>query len=289
MTIPIQRPASIAALVCAIFMASCAEPPRTVLVGLLESRRLSAEMLAQFEKGLEAGNRAVMADTDEVSAAAVREVRQATQTLQSDSKTLADILTRLDYSAERTALQEFSSRLEELNALDREILDLAALDTNIKAQKLSFGTAQEAATRFTTALEPLRSGHDAPAHAIASDAVAAMRAIQTLEAPHIAEPQDAVMDRIEQQMRIEEATVRKSLAALSTMANGLAAARKASQEFDAFMGTHAEILKLSRHNSNVRSLALSLGKKRALAAACEERLVALQQMLANRDISSATR
>jgi len=39
---------------------------------------------------------------------------------------------------------------------------------------------------------------------------------------------------------------------------------------------------LSRRNSNVRSLALSLGQKRTLTARCEETLGALQDALAKR-------
>jgi len=97
------------------------------------------------------------------------------------------------------------------------------------------------------------------------------------------------MDRIEARMRMEEAMVRKSLATLSNTADGRPAAQRALQEFETFMGFHAEILKLSRHNSNVRSLALSLGRKRTLAATCEERLRALQQLLAKRDLSFGVR
>lgn len=49
-----------------------------------------------------------------------------------------------------------------------------------------------------------------------------------------------------------------------------------------FMGINAEIIVLSRRNSDVRSLALSLGQKRTLAARCEETLQALQDALAKR-------
>src|SRR5678815_2291542 len=96
-----------------ILVASCAEPPRTVMEGLLESRRLSAEMLAQFEKTLEASNRAVMADTDDASAAAVQDTQQATQAVQTESTALAGILTKLAYGPETATLQEFSTRFED--------------------------------------------------------------------------------------------------------------------------------------------------------------------------------
>ena len=49
-----------------------------------------------------------------------------------------------------------------------------------------------------------------------------------------------------------------------------------------FMAVNAEIVVLSRRNSNVRSLALSLGQKRMLTAQCEETLRALQEALTKR-------
>lgn len=287
---PYSRKAAVVVLLATVAVAgSCAEPQQTVLERLLESRRLSAEMLVQLEKTLEAGNRAVMADTDAGSAAAAGDARQATASVQSDAKALAALLTALDYQPETSTLSEFSTRFEALNALNREILDLAALDTNLKAQRLSFGQAQDAATQFTAALEPIRSGNNAMTHAMASDAVAALREIQTLEAPHIAAAEEGVMDRIEVRMRSEEAVVRKNVSSLSSVAGGQAAARAASQAFEAFMSHHAEILRLSRRNSNVKSLALSLGRKRTLAAQCEESLRSLQEALDKREISPAVR
>ena len=199
------------------------------------------------------------------------------------------MLAKLDYQPERSALQEFSARFVELNALNREISSEAALDTNIKAQQLSFGSAQDAANRMAAALTRIRSGGNAQAHAMAGEALAAVREIQVLEAPHIAAAQDAAMDHLEQQMRTEEALVRKNLAALAGTASSRPAAMEASREFEAFMKVHSNILQLSRRNSNVRSLALTLGKRHTLAAQCEERLRSIQQVLEKRDLSPSTR
>lgn len=283
------RVVALGAVVSCLLAMACFQSPQTVLERLLDSRRLSAEMLVQFEKTLEAGNRAVLADTDQASATAARDVDQATQALRSDAKVLADDLAALDYQPEISLLQEFSEKLDEANTTSREILRLAALDTNVKAQKLSSGASQDAAARFAAALEPIRSGKDARTHAIASDAVAALREIQVLQTPHIAEAQDAVMDRLEVSMREEESTVRRSLAELGASAETRAASREASQAFDNFLEQHVQILELSRRNTNVKSLALSLGQERTLAAQCEERLRALQQALEQRDISGGHR
>ena len=52
------------------------------------------------------------------------------------------------------------------------------------------------------------------------------------------------------------------------------------------MMLNTELVSLSRRNTNVRSLALSLGQRRTLTAACEESLQALQDALAKRGLSA---
>ncbi len=47
-----------------------------------------------------------------------------------------------------------------------------------------------------------------------------------------------------------------------------------------------EIVTLSRRNSNVRSLALSLGRKRTVTAECADDLRALEQALAKHEFSA---
>ena len=54
----------------------------------------------------------------------------------------------------------------------------------------------------------------------------------------------------------------------------------ASSALDRFMGLNAQIVALSRRNTNVRSLALSLDQKRKLIEPCEETLRALRDALA---------
>ena len=49
---------------------------------------------------------------------------------------------------------------------------------------------------------------------------------------------------------------------------------------------NAQLIALSRRNTNVRSLALSLGQKRMLTATCEDSLRALQDALGKRGFSA---
>jgi len=272
--------------------AGCIETPETVLQRLGESRRLAGDLHVQFTKSDDASNRAVMADTDEASTAFARESEQAMQAVQKDVDTLGPILQGLDYSNEAASLAEFNKRFAEYRALERTILGLAVENTNLKAQRISFGGAQEAADAFRDSLArvaPVDSAKDAwRTKALASTAVAAVREIQILQAPHIAEPDDAAMTRIEKQMAGAEAEARGALATLGSVANPASRAplEAAGSALDRFVSLNAQIVALSRRNTNVRSLALALGQKRTLAAACDERLTALQDALAKREFTA---
>jgi hypothetical protein len=96
------------------------------------------------------------------------------------------------------------------------------------------------------------------------------------------------MTRLEERMVAAEATARSSLKVLSGLV--LPASRPqlaaATAAFDQFMGFNTQIIGLSRRNSNVRSLALSLGEKRTLTAACEDSLRALQDALGKRGFTA---
>ena len=56
-----------------------------------------------------------------------------------------------------------------------------------------------------------------------------------------------------------------------------------------FQAIHAEIVALSRRNTNIRSLALSLGQKRKMTAQCQEVLAALQKTVQQSLAYKATR
>jgi len=275
------------ALVLAGAAGGCLNPPVTVFQQLSEARRLTADLLVQFIKAGDAANRAVMADTDDTSAAFAREATQATLAAQRDVDALKPLLVDLDYSNETRLLEEFTQRFAEYRGLDRNIIDLAVENTNLKAQRLSFGPARDAANEFRNALEPI-SPTDAAnmwrVKALVASAVANVREIEVLQAPHIAAADEAAMTRLEQRMAGEESEARRAVEDLTRLV-GLAARPQlaiAVAALDKFAGINTQIVSLSRRNSNVRSLALSLGQKRNLTAACEDSLRALEDALSKR-------
>ena len=266
----------------------------TVFERRFEARHLVADLLVQFTKGADASNRAVMADTDEKSLLFTREAEQATEAVQKDIGTLGPILQELSYADETRLLEAFVSRFAEYRALDRRILDLAVENSNLKAQRLSFGPAQEAADAFRDAVESVVSSAAANdtwhVQALVAMAVTTVREIQVLQAPHIADADEAVMTRMEKRMATSETGARKALETLTRLVPPASRPRltAASAALDRFMELNGQIIALSRRNTNVRALALSLDQKRTITVACEDSLRTLHDALAKRG-SIATR
>jgi hypothetical protein len=267
-----------------LVVAGCHGVPDVAFTDLTEARRLTADLRVQFAMAADASNRSVMADTDEQSVAFAHEAGQATQTVSADVAALAPRLQNLGYPNEVRFLQEFTKHFGEYLALDHNVLELAVENTNLKAQRLSFGPERDAADAFRDALEPLgaRAKDHCRVDSLVAKAVLAVRDIQVLQAPHIAESDDAAMTRIETQMNVLEASAGDALKQLSGLVEPAAQAKvtEATTSLARFKDLSDQIVKLSRRNSNVRSLALSLREKPVLTAACDDSLRSLADALA---------
>jgi hypothetical protein len=261
----------------------------TALEHLSQARQLSADLYVHFIAADDAANRAVMADTDQPSVAYAHESEQAVQAVESDVRTLRPLLQALGYSDEGRQLDAFDSQFAKYRSVNQTILELAVENTNLKAQRLSFDAAQEAADAFSTALGAVEAREPADAwhlKALAATAIASVRELQALEAPHIAEPDNAVMAQLEQRMSHAETTTRNAVREMSGLArvSSQSQVTKATSAFDRFMTIHRDILSLSHRNTNVRSLALSLNEKPPLRQSCEEGLRVLRAALAKRGV-----
>jgi len=279
---------AVVGLVVASTTSGCSR--ESALRQLAQARSLSADLLVQFTKGSDAANRAVMADTDDASVTLAREAEQAAQGVQRDADALKPLLINLGYTQESGLLEEFGRRFDEYRRLDSTILALAVENTNVKAQRLSFEAAQDSADAFRAAVEALVPSSDTPGQwrtrALAMTALADVREIQVLQARHIAQADDAAMTRLEERMATAERGVRDALDALTSAVPQASASRivAAKASFDAFVKVNSDIVPLSRRNSNVRSLALTLNEKGKLTNACEATLRDLRDALANRTI-----
>lgn len=96
------------------------------------------------------------------------------------------------------------------------------------------------------------------------------------------------MTRMEAAMAAAEAAVRTTLGTLESLVDTASRVRldAAVAAFDRFIAINAEIVALSRRNTNVRSLALSLSQKRLVTAACDDSLSALDDAVGRRGFTA---
>jgi hypothetical protein len=202
---------------------------------------------------------------------------------------LEELLTSSGSPAERDLLSQFSQAFTQFQRIDKELLDLAVKNTNLKASSLTFGPAAAALKEVDAALARLPTD-DVNALRLADNARIAALRLQALLPPHIAEESDQKMDEMETQMAKEDQEVRRSLDELAALP-GLAGnpdLKTAAASYAQFNETRAQILKLSRENTNVRSLTISLTQKRKVMSLCQDILAALQQAIQSEPIAGAT-
>jgi methyl-accepting chemotaxis protein len=275
-------------------MGGCHRIPDPAFKQLSDARALAAELRVQFGKAVGASDRAVLADTDETSLDFARQAESATHAVEGDAAELSRRFEGLGFDREKQLLDDFSGRFAAYRKVDRETLALAVENTNLKAQRLSFGPIRQASDAFRGALDAMARAVSGKDHCRAAELVAkaelALLEIQVLQAPHIAEPDDVAMSRLEKTMAELLGTATGALSSLRalvapTAQSTLAAANQALTQFQGLSG---QLIALSRANSNVRSLSLALNQKPKLTSACDGSLTALENAL-SKEGPSATR
>jgi hypothetical protein len=278
-------------LIAAALATGCGhEDVNATLEKVSRARELAADLTVQFTMASDAANRSVMADTDDASVEFAKESRTSAAAVQQNVTRLRETLQTLGYKPEEGLLTEFANNFAEYRKLDDSILSLAVENTNLKAQRLAFGPAQDAANQFRDALRGIRPANASDAQrveALAATALLTVREIQVLQAPHIADADEAVMTKMEQQMSTSQAAARKALEGLRPLAASASRPKvdAAAAALNRFLELNAQLVALSRRNSNVRSLMLSLDEKRKLTITCQENLRALQTALGKRGYS----
>ena len=254
-------------------------------VGLVDQMRLTLASASEAEKS------AVLAVTDEDSQAFADQAHAATADVERERKELEKLFVVNGTQAEKDLLAKFSKVFTDLQRIDTDLLGLAVKNTNIKAYSLAFGPAADALKEMNTALSRLaakNAGSPAAGNValLAFGAQTAALRIQTLLAPHIAEESDKKMDELEALMAKEDQEVRKDLDGLALLPklHGDLDLETATADYAKFNEIRGLILALSRENTNVRSLAISLGQKRKVLFLCQEALSALQQTIQDEPI-----
>ena len=253
---------------------------------------LVARMRLTLASASEAEKSAVLAVTDQDSQTFADQARAATAEVELERKELGELLAAGGTRGEKDLLAQFSKVFTDFQRIDNDLLVLAVKNTNIKAYGLAFGPAADALKEMDTALSSLvaKSAGSPEAGNVTSLAFGAQTAalrIQTLLAPHIAEESDKKMDELEALMTKEDQDVRKDLDGLVSLQklHGDPDLETAASDYARFSEVRGRILALSRENTNVRSLAMSLGQKRKVLFLCQDALSALQQAIQEEPVS----
>jgi hypothetical protein len=256
---------------------------------------LVGRMQLDLASASEAEKSAVLAVTDQDSQTYADQARAATAQVVQEQHELSALLANGGNSNEHDLLSQFSKVFDDLQRVDNEVLALAVKNTNLKAYSLLFGPAADAQAQMDAALARVVTKYADTADAkqvlpLAYGARLGVLRIQALLAPHIAEESDAKMDQMEASMTQEEKQIRKDLSGLAGLSK-LASdpdLSTASSSFSQYGELKARILPLSRENTNVRSLALSLNQKRKAMIVCLDALNALKQEILSEPIAGVT-
>ncbi|HTB78267.1 MAG TPA: hypothetical protein VK762_33715 [Polyangiaceae bacterium] len=252
-------------------------------------------MQANLASASEAEKSAVLAVSDQDSQSFADQARAASGKTEQQRRELGELLAQGGTQGETELLAQFTAAFAEFQHVDSDLLALAVKNTNIKAYSLDFGPA-------ATALEAMNATlvHLVAANADSPEAQTVMRLafgaqigalrIQTLLPPHIAEESDKRMDELEALMATEDTRVRESLDGLAALPKFTknADVASATARYAEFTNLRTQILALSRENTNVRSLSISLNQKRHVMLACQAALNALQQAILAEPVAGTT-
>jgi hypothetical protein len=251
-------------------------------VGLVQQIQVDLSRASEAEKS------AVMAITDEESKSFADQSREASSAVEKERDDLERLLQSGGDRSEQKSLSEFSQAFAEYRRVDNELLDLAVKNTNLKAYSLAFGPAAEsihemdqAISRLITASAKSVSPNAKQVMLLAGEAESGALRIQALLPAHISEESNQRMDAMESAMAAEDRQVRTSLDGLAALVAPTESGdlRAAVASYARFSELRTQILELSRENTNVRSLTISLNRKRLIDVKCQDALSALEEAI----------
>jgi hypothetical protein len=256
---------------------------------------LVGRMRLSLASASEAERSAVLAITDEDSETYAAQARAANAETERQRQELGAMLSSGGTQPERDLMTRFTAAHADLRRIDDEVLDLAVKNSNLKAYALLYGPAADALAKMDAALADLVARPGAAPGGervvrLASEARIGVLRIQVQLSPHIAEESDARMDRMEAAMAQEELRVRKALDALAALprVGRDAALAAAASSLAGYLQLKQQILALSRENTNVRSLSLTLNQERKAMVLCLGDLEALQEAILQEPIRGVT-
>lgn len=264
------------------------------MAGILSQKvELLSRMRIHLLKSVEAEKSAVMADTDGASKVLAKESQKESAALEKDRAELGLLIKKDPSPEEVKLLEEFDRCWKTFRKTDAAILEFAVRNTNLKAAKLSSDQGGAAVKALEEALHSLNVEEPADKTAIQMDrlccqALTAAFKVLLLQAPHIAAADDKEMDGIEKNIRQNEERLKAALDKLKSLVPGYhqLSLQKAQAAYEDLVKITAEVIRLSRQNTNIKSFEISLGRKRKETAQCDEILLSLQEAVHNRSFQA---
>lgn len=281
--------AAFLAFCAATWLAACSLDSRQdALRAMLEKERLVEQTRLSLLLAVAAEKNAVLSASQSEAAAFADQARQGMATARDGLARLTELINQGRDAKEIAALVPVTADFIKIAAVDAEIMRLVGRNTNLRAALTSRTEAAQALDRFRQALAPLADGPNCPAAREALGAIAGGYTILALHAPHIEESTEAGMDALEARIAAVNDQVD---AALNTLATASPPADQASldaakADWSDFGRITREILKLSRENTNVHTLALVMGEKRLVTAKSVDDLAALLAVVESKEFKA---
>ena len=270
----------IAFVIVASLIASCNKEP--AILRQMEKSLLVRDLSQGLLASAEAEKRAVLATSDEESAAFAAESKRSATEVERVRGQLAQPIEADARSSETEALAAFDAAWSQVKAIDARLLALAVQNTNLKATRLAVGEGAAALDRLVVQLAAMEeSSTDLSVVRDLSSAARAALRIQSYQLEHIPLAADAEMRQIEQ--RIEDLAVRvdavlTEVRAIDPPPGNVAAATKAWADYRRIAG---EVTRLSRQNTNVISFDLAVHEKHDATQAALAALAKLETAVAS--------
>ena len=273
-----RRSGAVGVLAVAVAWVGCSGEPallrQTKKVGLVNN--IQRELL----ESVDAEKSAVLATTDEESKDFADQSRRSAAKIDELRASLAELIQIDPVRDEKEKLDAFDAKWKELKAIDARLLDLAVANTNLKASRLLAREGSATLDRFTTAMDTMMASTDdvVAVRALATAATAVAR-IQSLLFVHIPEASDAEMTALEARIRALGETVDAQLRTGTTALAASAPKADAMQAWADYQRMEAEVIRLSRLNTNVISFDVSTHEKRTATQACLDALADLRDSI----------
>lgn len=255
----------------------CGSEP--ALLRQAREEKLIAVIQQTLLASVEAEKSAVLATTDEESTSLADESKRLTTEIDRLRGELRPLIVADQNPAAVKKLDAFDAAWADFVKIDQGLLALAVANTNLKAARLTAREGAAALDRFVAALTVLQSRAADPEliRALSRASVSALN-VQALLLVHIPAPEAAEMTGLEQRMDTLSGEVDKALAQLG--ASGLASAEEmttATAAWSEYRRILADVVRLSRQNTNVFSFDVSVHEKRTATRQC---LAALGELAA---------